>query len=332
MNSIDYQTKLLLKNVNWENPQSLEGLGYIYFGPLIFNYFAWLQNEIVGCDKILFNSREGLFLQEIYELFREHFNSPTSVYFKTSRRLSTIVSLYNFDDVFRTFDLHRYEGSLSNLLRDRFGITPYIETDEYINTNDKLPNLDLYLKDILINSKRVRAEYEKYITSIIGESKNVVMVDSGYQGTTQSNIEKTYGLQFKGRYLIYKTNPLLNDVKGFYNFENGMLAKNIIFLESVFTDRVGSYIDIIDGEFINEPLSENQIYFEYKIQIVTGIKKFIKEMLNSNIDLSEPLITLPDTIFNLMCTNGYIRNESLFDTFYHDNSFTRDLKKKIIRK
>ena len=31
MSPIDTQTKLLLKDVNWENPQSLEGLGYINF-------------------------------------------------------------------------------------------------------------------------------------------------------------------------------------------------------------------------------------------------------------------------------------------------------------
>ena len=53
---------------------SLEELGYKYFGPLIFNYFNWLKTEIDDCDKILFNSREGLFLQEIYELFKEKYN------------------------------------------------------------------------------------------------------------------------------------------------------------------------------------------------------------------------------------------------------------------
>ena len=40
MNTIDYQTKLLLDDKKWEYPQSLEELGYIYFGPLIFNYFV----------------------------------------------------------------------------------------------------------------------------------------------------------------------------------------------------------------------------------------------------------------------------------------------------
>ena len=53
--------------------KSLEELGYTYFGPLLFNYFDWLKSEIGNSDKILFNSREGLFLQEIYELFKEKY-------------------------------------------------------------------------------------------------------------------------------------------------------------------------------------------------------------------------------------------------------------------
>jgi len=305
---------------------SLEELGYTYFGPLLFNYFDWLKTEIGDSDKILFNSREGFFLQEIYELFKEKYDLPPSVYFKTSRTLSTIVSIFTTADIFRTFDLHRYNGKLSNLLKDRFGITPHIENDVMVDSNEMLPNLDLYLKQILQKSKMTRDEYGKYIKKIIGNSKNILMVDTGYQGTTQYNIEKTYGLKFKGRYITYKGNPLLEDVKGFYDFYTYKLKDNIIFLESVFTDKVGTYIDILNAEFITEQPSENQKYFNDKIKIVNGIKKFILDMFNSNQIVSK---TNADYIFDLMCTNGYIKNESLFDSFFHDNQYTRDIVKKI---
>jgi len=305
---------------------SLEELGYTYFGPLLFNYFDWLKTEIGDSDKILFNSREGFFLQEIYELFKEKYDLPPSVYFKTSRTLSTIVSIFTTADIFRTFDLHRYNGKLSNLLKDRFGITPHIENDIMVDSNEMLPNLDLYLKQIIQKSKMTRDEYGKYIKKVIGNSKNILMVDTGYQGTTQYNIEKTYGLKFKGRYITYKGNPLLEDVKGFYDFYTYKLKDNIIFLESVFTDKVGTYIDILNGEFITEQASENQKYFNDKIEIVNGIKKFILDMFNSNQIVSK---TNADYMFDLMCTNGYIKNESLFDSFFHDNQYTRDVVKKI---
>jgi hypothetical protein len=329
---ISHQTKLLLDRGDWISITSLEDLGYIYYGPLLFNYFDWLKTEIGDSDKILFNSREGLFLQEIYELFREKYNLPPSVYFKTSRTLSTIVSIFNTTDIFRTFDLHRYNGKLSNLLKRRFGISPVIENDVIVDSNETLPNLDLYLKEIIQKSKITRDEYKKYITEVIGDSKNVLMVDTGYQGTTQYNIEKAYGLKFKGRYITYKGNPLLEDVKGFYDFETHKLKDNIIFLESVLTDKVGTYIDIINGEFINEDPSENQIYFDKKIEIVNGIKKFVLDMFDSN-DISNDWIskTLPDYMFDLMCKDGYIKNDSLFDEFFHDNNYTRDITKKINR-
>lgn len=330
MNTIDYQTKLLLDNKKWEYPQSLEELGYIYFGPLLFNYFVWLKSEIGNCDKILFNSREGYFLQQIYELFREKFDLPQSVYFKTSRRLSA--SFFNEQDIYETFKLHRYSGKLSNLLKYRFGIELIGKEDEYVNSSKKMPDLSFCVELILEKSKKTREEYGKYILEVIGNSKNVMMVDSGYQGTTQYNIEKAYGIKFKGRYILYKGNLPLEDVKGFYDFYNGTLKDNIIFLESIFIDKVGTYIDIIDGEFVNEKLNKSQKHFEYKKQIVEGIKQFVVDMLNSDIDLKTVSNEKPDYIFNLMCKKGYVKNDELFDIFVHDNYYSREYTKKINRK
>jgi hypothetical protein len=214
------------------------------------------------------------------------------------------------------------------LLKDRFGITPPIENDTMVDSNVNLPNLDLYLTEIIQKAKRTRDEYKKYILEVIGNSQNLLMVDTGYQGTTQYNIEKTYGLKFKGRYITYKGNPLLDDVKGFYDFETHKLKDNIIFLESVLTDKVGTYIDIINGEFINEQPGENQTHFDKKNEIINGIKKFILDMFNSTEIVSK---ANADYMFDLMCTDGYIKNESLFDSFFHDNKYTRDITKKINR-
>lgn len=330
MNTIDYQTKLLLDTKKWEYPQSLEELGYIYFGPLIFNYFVWLKSEIEDSDKILFNSREGFFLQQIYELFKDRFDLPESVYFKTSRKLSA--SFFNEKDIYDSFTLHRYSGKLSNLLKYRFGIELNGREDEYVNSSKKLPDLSFCVELILEKSKKTREEYGKYITEIIGDSKNVLMVDSGYQGTTQYNIEKAYGLKFKGRYILYKGNLPLDDVKGFYDFYNGTLKDNIIFLESIFIDKVGTYIDIVNGEFVNEKLNKSQKYFEDKKQIIKGIKQFTTDMLDSDIDFESVSNEKPDYIFNLMCKKGYVKNDELFDIFVHDNYYSREYTKKINRK
>jgi hypothetical protein len=315
-----------------KNPQSLEELGYIFFGPLVFNYFFWLKDEIEDGDLVLFNSRDGYFLNQIYQHFKVKYNLPNSVYFKTSRKLSSLSSFDSENDIYQSFNLHRYNGLLSNLLKYRFGLDYTNVNDIKIDTLDKVPDLSLYISDILEKSKELRIQYKKYIETTIGKSKNVYMVDSGYQGTTQYYLQKTFDLDLKGRYMTYKGNIDLKNTKGFYDFEKCNFKNNIIFFESVFTDRVGTYIDIVDGEFINEDATQNQKYFSDKIKIVNGIKNFVKDMLSTNIveyDISQET---PDNIFNLMCTKDYIKNELLFESFFHDNNYVRNNVKKIERK
>ena len=329
MKSIDHYTKLLLKDKDLQNPNSFEELGYIFFGPLLFNFFIWLKFEVTNCDIILFNSREGYFLKDIYELFKSKYNLPNGVYFKTSRKISTITSLFTKDDIYDTFNSHRYSGSLSNLMKDRFGIE--CDKNDYIDTKKEIPNIDGYIETILENAQIVRTEYGKYINDTTKDYKNIVMIDSGYQGTTQYNLQKSFGLNVKGRYISYKGNKHLSDVKGLYDFEKTNFQKNIIFFESIFTDKVGSYINIIDGKFINENMQLENSYFAEKIKIVNGIKLFINEMFNFNFDKQSVAYEYSDYLFDLMCKNGFIKNEKLFDIFFHDNYYVRDSVKKIVR-
>jgi len=331
VDSIEYHTDLLLEEKNWENPKSLKELGYIYFGPLLFNYFAWLKSELNGCDKVLFNSREGLFLLEIYNIFKQKFDLPDGVYFKTSRKLSLVASLFNKNDVYDSFKLHRYKGKLFNLLKDRFNIIAS-ESDVEVDTHIKLPDLSFCMNQILQKAEDTRKQYGEYIKNIIADSKNVVMVDSGYQGTTQQNIEKTYKLKFKGRYIIYKGNNLLEDVKGLYNFEKSKLKENLIFLESVFIDRVGSYIDIVNGEFKNEETNKTHKHFGDKVEIIEGVKSFVLDMLKFDIDTNNVSYQKPAYIFDLMCNKDFVKNDALFESFYHDNLYVREGVKQIERK
>ena len=331
MRKIDEITLDLLKDKDWQNPKSFEEMGYIYFGPLVFNFFIWLKNELNGCDKVLFNSREGYFLNKIYDIFKNKFDLPESVYFKTSRKLSSIVSFKTSQDIYDSFSLHRYEGNLSDLLKNRFNIELEIKNNELIDTNINLPNLEIYINSILEKSRETRNEYEKYINHVIGSSKKIVMVDSGYQGTTQFYIQKTYDLKFKGRYLIYKGNIPLEDVCGFYDYNTSNLKQNLIFFESVFVDNVGSFIDIKNGKFINESINHNKFDFNKNKNIIKGVEKFINDMLTNDIDLMNINYELSNHIFNLMCSKDYVKNIKLFDNFYHDNFYVRTGTKKLYR-
>jgi hypothetical protein len=322
-------TNHLLQYKDFENPKSLEELGYIFFGPLVFNYFFWLKGEVNDGDLILFNSREGYFLNDIYQLFKEKYNLPKSVYFKTSRKLASLSSYVSKEEIYESFKLHRYEGTLSELLKYRFGLDSVIQNDIQINSKYELPDLSFYISDTLKKSDRVRVEYGKYIYKTIGGYNNVYMIDSGYQGTTQYYLQKTFNLDLKGRYMTYKGNIDLKNTKGFYDFEKCSFKDNIIFFESVFTDKVGTFIDITNNEFINEDNAEIKKYFKDKIRIVNGIKQFVEDMLSFNIIDSEIPQQFADELFNLMCVDGYIKNELLFESFIHENTYVRNGIKKI---
>lgn len=330
MTEIDRHIKILLAKKDLENPASFEELGYMFLGPLVFNYFMWLKNELGETDKILFNSREGYFLQQIYQIFKIKYNLPESVYFKTSRKISALSSFQTSQDIYDTFNLHRYSGTLSNLLSDRFGLSD-IQNDKYIDSQIQIPNLNKYINKILESAKQTREEYGEYIKNVVGDSKNIMMIDSGFQGMTQYNLQKAFNLKCKGRYFIYKGNPLLDDVKGLYHFEKSNLKKNLIFFESIFIDKIGSYINIENGKFINEEYNEKLQYFSEKKEIIEGIKKFVIDMLQLDIQSENISYIYSDYIFNLMCTEDYVKNESLFDIFFHDNYYVRDNIKKLYR-
>ncbi len=312
------------------NPQTLEELGSTYIGPLVFNYFKWLIDNLNGADLILFNSREGYFLKQIWETYEEKYDLPKSVYFKTSRKLASMVSFTNETEIYDSFKLHRYEGDINDLLFDRFGIKTNI-SKQWIDTKIELPDLSEWIEMIIIKSNKLKIEYKKYIDGIIGSAQNVIMVDSGYQGTTQYYLEKVYGYKFRGRYFTYKNNLPIKDAEGLYPFYESKFKDNIIFFESIFVDEVGTYIDLINDKFVNNNWEITESDFKNKQKIVFGINEYIK----SNISLPHlypPQIEFADFIFDKMCENGYVQNESLFDSFKHENKFVRNSTKRIIRK
>jgi hypothetical protein len=318
---------MLLTN---RNPQTLEELGSTYIGPLVFNYFKWLIDNLNGADLILFNSREGYFLKQIWESYREKYDLPKSVYFKTSRKLASMVAFTNETEIYDSFKLHRYEGDINDLLFDRFGIKSNIPK-QWIDTKIESPDLSEWIEPIIIKSNELRIEYKKYVDTIIGSSKNIIMVDSGYQGTTQYYLEKVYGYKFRGKYFTYKGNLPIKDAEGLYPFYESKFKDNIIFFESIFVDKVGTYIDLLNGKFVNGDWEITESDFKDKQKIIVGINEYIK----SNIllpHLHPPQIEFADFIFDKMCENGYVQNESLFDSFKHENKFVRNSTKRIIRK
>ena len=99
----------------------LVDFGYVFYGPLMFYFIVWLINQTqkMNVNIILFCAREGYFIKKLFNIVKRYIDIkriPESIYFKTSRRMSTVSALFNKEDIYNSFNVHRYYGLFKNLL------------------------------------------------------------------------------------------------------------------------------------------------------------------------------------------------------------------------
>jgi hypothetical protein len=356
---IDLLTVDYIVNKN-EKPifNNLENIGYVFYGPLFFYFMVWFMNNLYQkeVDKIFFNSREGYFLLKLYNLMKTITDSndlPEGIYFKTSRRMSTVSAIFNENDIYKFlemkngtgFPIHRFYGTLEKLLFNRFGITPDGDDDNLDKvidttrgTNEIRKYLERYKNKIIQNAKVERNNYLVYLNSICKEDDNVVMVDHGIYGTAQSCLEKIMNRKFIGNYMCINKNSNpnnLSNIDSFYNYDTNHFKNFIIFVESIFTAPEGTYIKCDEnGKFINDKEWSNQLIFDKKISVFNGIKLFIFDMMGDLLTVKGLKLNnrLPDFIFTLLESPDIVIEDSIRKTFYHDNQFVYGGEKVIGKK
>lgn len=325
--------------------------GYVFFGPLVLNYFIWLINETRKdhVDKILFLAREGYFLERIYNKMIGMLNiknAPEGIYFKTSRRMASVSSLKTKEDIFKTLE-DSFSGTLKELLLNRFGIDcegPQCE-EIVVNFDDKVKKtIEKYEKEILENSECERDAYLKYIDRLgLNDCKVIGLADTGVKGSIQYYMDKIIRTNLKGYYFTAFTgnsNPygLGNDIKALYpenplnaGNSSNMLKHHILF-ESTFIASEGMYIKIdSDGKFVNAPELNNQKLFHKKALIHEGIEAFIIDMIKLSDNLLESTLNerLVDQLYGLAMGSNINIEKHIKDVFFVDEMFGTVCEKKI---
>jgi hypothetical protein len=351
---IDLLTVDFIVNKN-EKPifNKLENIGYVFYGPLVFYFMVWLMNNLYqnDTDKVFFNSREGYFLLKLYNLMKTITDSndlPEGIYFKTSRRMATVPAIFNENDIYETLklkgddEIHRFNGSFESLLVNRFGV---VVDDDDKNKNkivdtrvdiEKVFNyLEHYKNRILKNSTEERNNYLTYLNSICKGNDKIIMVDNGTHGTAQAHIEKIMNRKFIGNYFCVDKSNLYNlDVSSFYSHDTNHIKNVFIFLESVLTGPLGTYIKCDkNGKFTNDKPKNNQLIFDKKIEIFNGIKLFTIHMIDSIFSVRGLKLNnnLPDFIFSLLESDDIVIKDDIQKTFYFDNQFVQDTEKMIYK-
>lgn len=182
----------------------------------VFSLFDFCERLYKKCVKeninvLYFQSREGQFLQKIFNMYQEDkYRKIETKYFIASRYSTFLPSLYGKDinpQTFYSLTMGYKDMSLSIFLKNIQFTEGEIASlniedpdKEIINIADSMELLKLLENETFVSiySDKVKnsyLEFKKYFDSIFGNNKDIFIVDAGWVGTMQNNLAEI----FKGR-------------------------------------------------------------------------------------------------------------------------------------
>lgn len=334
---------------------SREDFGYFVFGPIVFTFAIWLLKSVKAdsIQQLCFLGRDGFFLKQNFEYICKLVNYSHKMnisYLETSRQILMCASIEKESD-FDEYMKMPYEGKLDEFFEDRLQIELRDEDKKAYNVNISMPQgyetikkiIPQYKDEIVRYVKSTKEEYKKYLCSFKLKSSDAV-VDLGFYGTTQHYLSKILNEEFIGYYIVANksdSNVLSKRhmLKSCTNISSDISCKNTFIhsmglaIESFLTSPHGMIKGINQkGQFICAPDTNNQRFFEDKIEINEGIRRFIKDMVDLHYDRLERLhICIDDFIdhwYGLLLKNS-IFSEEVKRSFYNDNAFIHRREERI---
>lgn len=280
--------------------ESEEDLGYVFYGPIIFTYIAWIARMAAkqSVDSLLFCARDGYFLHRLYKLFSKKYKDQcprTSHYFITSRIILTKANIRTLEDLKESLKLD-FKGSLSDCLRIRYDLK--FDIDRQIDTRNKNDYLELEsvvlsnARIILEKLSRFRDRYLEYVQSVVSND-NIAIVDPSYNGTIQHKLQKLISRKFPCYYMnanLSDQNPYSSDMEMYALYqdqddpiaEKSSIRRNTLLIEDGFlVAPTGTPISINrKGSFIFWKKYGTQREFSRKIKMFNGVKRYFNDMFD----------------------------------------------------
>lgn len=284
------------------NTNNLHDYAYTALGPIFISYFQWLI-DYIGRDKdnkdILFLSREGYFLQKMYHLIKKYENTQNHIhdtYFLTSRRgisVPTIKKQSDIDEIIS--EAKEFKGTIQQFISEYMGV----DTNERFNVDLSLDTsivktvVNNQKSEIFSNAKKEKVAYGSYINKLL-KSKNLVIIDVGYNATTQKYLSKFLGssYQITGCYFAAKKYNRVTDMpgnsvrsfSGFVSADDGTISTNNIYryaliLEAFLTAPNGQFISFLDNraQYRRYSVEDKQHYNQTSAIMYNGVRDFITD-------------------------------------------------------
>lgn len=190
-------------------------VGYTVFGPLMYAFTAWIANHPTTSSlrHLYFLSREGYALRRFYETVRAQCPAlalPESSYFLTSRRMVlSAVQGVQFAPAEVLANHNVYRGTLGSLLRSRLGLVlpeltdaNAIEIELPRDEDEVVEYLTILEQQISEHGRTDLALYRQYLDeSDMAQAGTVGVVDIGYSGTIQRNLQEVLRRGLVGYYM-----------------------------------------------------------------------------------------------------------------------------------
>lgn len=290
------------------------------YAPIISYFLKNLSLHIKkhNIKRVFFLSREGFFLQRLYEkgIDAKLFEATETKYLEVSRAYLFRLLLLEGKDISLALDL-RYKGTISSLLKKRFCLTEseirrYFEKSSELGKRISLPNdarlTKKILSEVTIDSPSDYAVYQNYLTHNNFLDEKPLVVDIGYAGTIQKSLYMLTEKTVDGFYLIAKS-AALNDrnfmkfnridacFMGVGNTQAGQkILEQALVLEGLLTSNQGQLMGVRKSHngyyFIRGQKVRSQHYFHILKAIIDAVESFItdeKIMLYDSVNIEKHL-------------------------------------------
>lgn len=261
-------------------------LGYLYVAPIMIEFVIWMIEKLidVNYNSILFISRDGYLIKELYDNVRSYLPShiqeklPNSKYFHTSRRLGIAASLQKEEDIKYAANLS-FDGSNQELLEKRFFLDKQypITIEDMTREECALLNQD----EIFEKGKLLKENYVKYIDKLgIEKNKEIAIFDFVSTGTCQLCIEKILQMKLTGMY-FNRVSEDYEPKEKLAIIDFSKECDNYFLLEHLIKEPVAS-LDYFD-QYGNPVYSEDRINKKQKENIKCvhrAIKDYLKDFAN----------------------------------------------------
>lgn len=238
----------------------------------VFDFIASLPKD----RKIIFISREGIFLKKIYDLFCCANNiKNNSVHFCISRGALALGLAQIPGGIRLVLEQPSAEKDFLRMTSERLKIPYSIIKKIEENSSNKLDfqnNIFKYIKCENVNPMA------RYVESFNFKNDDVI-VDIGYRGFIQYGLELMTDLKFEGRYICFLKNVFPINGKSFlHGSDVKKFFKNRLFFEVLMNGNGYSLSEVVSDEFSDFKF----VYKENVDSLPVDILKIREDILDSS--------------------------------------------------